>query len=102
MAQGLHLSHNNPVLQGYPPAIQLFSTQDLQRQAEVTAAAEAGYSAVALSSDGELLAACADQPDLELSVWHWRKVGHRQLLLIVLQHILLYACHAGQQVLGSE
>lgn len=62
-------------LQGYQPAIHVYSTHNLQHQASLTAGASFGYTAVALSHDGELLAACADRPDLELTVWQWRKVG---------------------------
>lgn len=62
-------------LQGYQPAIQIFSTQDLQQQASLAAGASWGYTAVALSHDGELLAVCADRPDQELSVWHWRQAS---------------------------
>jgi hypothetical protein len=63
------------LLQGYQPVIIIYSTQDLQQQASVAAGASFGYTAVALSHDGELLAACADSTDLELSVWHWRKAS---------------------------
>lgn len=62
-------------MQGYQPAIHVYSTDDLQHQATVATGASFGFTAVALSHDGELLAVCADCPDLELSVWQWRKVS---------------------------
>lgn len=62
-------------LQGYQPSIHIFSTQDLQQLAGLAAGASWGYTAVALSHDGELLAVCADWPDQELSVWRWRQAS---------------------------
>lgn len=62
-------------VQGYQPVVNVYSTQDLQQQACLAADASFAYTAVALSHDGELLAVCADHPDLELSVWQWRKAS---------------------------
>jgi hypothetical protein len=62
-------------VQGYQPVFNVYSSHDLQQQACLAAGASFAYSAVALSHDGELLAVCADHPDLELSVWQWRKVS---------------------------
>lgn len=82
-----HLRSEHPLcahlsfLQGYQPAVNIFSTHDLQQQASLAAGSSLGYTAVAVSHDGELLAVCADSPDLELSVWHWRKASLQWIII---------------------
>lgn len=63
------------MLQGLAPRVTLHRQCDLQLLQRLDGGAEFGYSAVALSGDGELLALCSAAPDCQLSVWHWRKAS---------------------------
>jgi hypothetical protein len=63
-------------LQGYQPRISIHQQSDLKLLHSLQPTAEYEYTAVALSDNGELLAVCSGTPELQLSVWHWRKVMH--------------------------
>lgn len=64
-------------MQGYQPRIAIYDACSLQLLQSIHASAAFGYSAVALSADGELLAVCGREPELLLTVWHWRKASWR-------------------------
>jgi hypothetical protein len=63
-----------PALQGFQPSVSIYATSSLQLLQSIHASTAFGYTAVALSEDGELLAVCGAEPDLLLTVWQWRKV----------------------------
>lgn len=64
----------HPCLQGYQPSISIYRQSDLRLLLSLQANAEFEYTAIALSGNGELLAVCSGTPELQLSVWQWRKV----------------------------
>lgn len=64
--------------QGPSPKVWLYRLSDLKLLVSLPAKAELEYTALALSTDGELLAVCSGSPNASLSVWQWSKVREQQ------------------------
>jgi hypothetical protein len=59
--------------QGYQPQISVYDAGSLQLLQSLHASTALGYTAIALSADGELLAVSGAEPELLLTVWQWRQ-----------------------------